>query len=62
MDKFYDSFILVNSKFNLLKIKGQILDMKDVYQESTTNSKGENFLVWAHVYLPVEKFYKLSNP
>jgi hypothetical protein len=48
--------------FNSLIITVEVLDMKDVHQRPINNTKEENFLVWAYVYLAVGKFYKLPNP
>jgi hypothetical protein len=48
--------------FNSVIISGEVLDMNDVHQKPINNTKKENFLVWAYVYLAVGKFYKLPNP
>ena len=47
--------------FKPLIINGEVLDMNDVHQKPINNTKEENFLVWAYVYLAVGKFNKLPN-
>jgi hypothetical protein len=47
--------------FKSLIISVEVLDMKDVHQRPINNTKEENFLLWAYVYLAAGKFYKLPN-